>query len=183
MARTPSRLSEQEMATDQRLVVKTPLVIGEGEYVYTRSSAIVSLQRAHFGENHDELVNEITTIELIEQNDIYSEALGWRGNDTKGSPDYKISLTVNATPEHIAKKTRQKPTVIRETPQIYKDVTLPYILSIPPKRIQWVYNILSHVSESEKILYEDTSPTNGFVILPDFKWDLVTVNALYLVAI
>ena len=46
-----------------------------------------------------------------------------------------------------------------------------------------VYNILSHESEYEKLLYEDTSPTNGFVLLPDLKWDLTTAGTLYLVAI
>ena len=31
---------------------------------------------------------------------------------------------------------------IQETPELYRDVTLPYIESFPPSRIQWVYNIL-----------------------------------------
>jgi len=76
-----------------------------------------------------------------------------------------------------------KPSIFRETPAIYKEVTLPYILSIPPKRIQWVYNILAHKEESEKILFEDPCPVTGFVVLPDFKWDHSTLNSLYLVAI
>ena len=46
-----------------------------------------------------------------------------------------------------------------------------------------VYNILSGVSEAEKILFRDDDPTYGFVILPDMKWDLTTVSSLYLVAL
>jgi len=46
-----------------------------------------------------------------------------------------------------------------------------------------VENILTGVSEAEKILYEDTSPKLGFLILPDMKWDLTNVSTLYLMAI
>lgn len=31
---------------------------------------------------------------------------------------------------------------VHETPETYAAVTLPYIGSIPPSRIQWVYNVL-----------------------------------------
>lgn len=46
-----------------------------------------------------------------------------------------------------------------------------------------VNNILSHKKEIEKILFEDPSPTDGFMVLPDFKWDCVTISQLYLVAL
>jgi m7GpppX diphosphatase len=42
-----------------------------------------------------------------------------------------------------------------------------------------VDDILSRKSEAEKILYDDFD----FVILPDMKWDLMTLSTLYLVAI
>lgn len=46
-----------------------------------------------------------------------------------------------------------------------------------------VQNIFDHGTESEHILFEDFSPTNGFVLLPDMKWDRKSVGSLYLVAI
>src|SRR5260370_26459818 len=46
-----------------------------------------------------------------------------------------------------------------------------------------VQNIFDHGTESEHILFEDSSPTKGFVILPDMKWDRKSVGSLYLVAI
>lgn len=46
-----------------------------------------------------------------------------------------------------------------------------------------VLNILSHKTEFEKILYEDPSPIDGFIVLPDFKWDCTTISQLYLVAL
>lgn len=64
--------------------------------------------------------------------------MGWHGSITpEGEPDCKISLILNATPDHIAKKTKQRPIVVRETPETYRAVTLPYIDSIPKSRIQW----------------------------------------------
>ncbi|KAG8889809.1 hypothetical protein FRB98_002457 [Tulasnella sp. 332] len=148
--------------------------------------AIIQLTKTAFGDGVNAVrdwIHGLSRVSVIDQNDVYGEALGWHSSTTEGEPGCKISLVLNATPEHIAKKTKQKPILIRETPQTYRDVMLPYIDSIPKKRIQWVYNILSHETESEKIVFEDASPTSGFIILPDFKWDRVTMSALYLVAI
>lgn len=48
---------------------------------------------------------------------------------------------------------------------------------------QWVYNILKHKSETERIVFEDPDPENGFILLPDLKWDGKTLDTLYLLAI
>lgn len=48
---------------------------------------------------------------------------------------------------------------------------------------QWVYNILNHQQEVERIVFEDPCKDNGFVLLPDLKWDGKTVETLYLIAI
>lgn len=48
---------------------------------------------------------------------------------------------------------------------------------------QWVYNILDHKSEVERIVVEDQDPQIGFVLLPDLKWDGKQVENLYLLAI
>jgi m7GpppX diphosphatase len=57
--------------------------------------------------------------------------------------------------------------MVRETPAIYQQVVLPYIEQLPTSRIQWVYNILDGISEQEDVLFSDSDPKNGFVILPD----------------
>lgn len=49
-----------------------------------------------------------------------------------------------------------------------------------------VTDILSGYSEADKVLYRSsatTEPDEGFLILPDMKWDLKTISSLYLVAI
>lgn len=48
---------------------------------------------------------------------------------------------------------------------------------------QWVYNILEHKKESERIAFEDPCPENGFILLPDLKWDGKTFETLYLLAL
>lgn len=49
--------------------------------------------------------------------------------------------------------------------------------------VQWAYNILEHKAESDRIIYEDNHPENGFILAPDLKWDGKTAETLYLLAI
>lgn len=49
--------------------------------------------------------------------------------------------------------------------------------------LQWVYNILDHKKESERIIFEDPDKDTGFILLPDLKWDGKTLDTLYAVAI
>ena len=76
---------------------------------------------------------------------------------------------------------KQEWAMVHETPTLYERIVKPYISSIPPSRTQWVQEIISGRSEANKVLYR--SPSDNFLILPDMKWDLTTVNSLYLVAI
>ena len=48
---------------------------------------------------------------------------------------------------------------------------------------QWVYNILEHKKEADRIVYEDLDPDCGFILLPDLKWDCRTTANLYLTGI
>ena len=49
--------------------------------------------------------------------------------------------------------------------------------------LQWVFNILEHKKEADRIVFEDPSPEIGFILLPDLKWDAKQVADLYLIAI
>lgn len=48
---------------------------------------------------------------------------------------------------------------------------------------QWVYNILEHKKEADRIVFEDSDDSNGFIMLPDLKWNGEKPEELYLVAI
>lgn len=49
--------------------------------------------------------------------------------------------------------------------------------------LQWVYNILDHKAEAERIVFEDPHPDTGFILVPDLKWDQKTADNLYLLGI
>lgn len=121
-------------------------------------------------------------------------------------PGIKATIIYPATEQHIKKFEKTLFYTIEETNDVYENITLPHIL----KRqlglqvrnwviatcciscavlfnvfvfFQWVYNILERKSETERVVYENTHPSDGFVLLPDLKWDGKQVETLYLLAI
>uniref|UniRef100_T1P8I4 m7GpppX diphosphatase n=1 Tax=Musca domestica TaxID=7370 RepID=T1P8I4_MUSDO len=94
----------------------------------------------------------------------------------------KATVVYPATDKHIEKYSICQKYVINETPEYYKDITLPYITS-SQFSLEWVYNILEHKQETERIIYEDPDMENGFILLPDLKWDGRNVETLYVLAI
>ncbi|KAJ2913375.1 hypothetical protein MD484_g7044, partial [Candolleomyces efflorescens] len=119
----------------------------------------------------------IQRVHLEESTDIYTWLFGWFGD--KRERDVKINVICPATETHIRKYTKQTHVMVRETPELYRDVVKPYITAFPPSRTQWVENILQGISEQSKLLYSDSD----FLILPDMKWDLKTLTSLYLVVL
>jgi m7GpppX diphosphatase len=73
--------------------------------------------------------------------------------------------------------------MLRETPEAYASAVEPYISSFPPERTAWVHAILEGRKEAERVIFRDEDKENGFVILPDLKWDGTTLAALYLTTI
>lgn len=73
--------------------------------------------------------------------------------------------------------------MVTETPEMYAGLVEPWIKNQPVERIQWVYNILEKKKEADTILFERQGNSDGFIILPDLKWDQKTLSSLYLVAI
>ncbi|XP_053969581.1 m7GpppX diphosphatase [Anastrepha ludens] len=94
----------------------------------------------------------------------------------------KTTVVYPATEKHIEKYSITQKYLITETPELYEQLTLPYITS-SHFSLDWVYNILEHRQETERIVYEDSDPETGFVLLPDLKWDGKTLETLYLLAI
>lgn len=88
-------------------------------------------------------------------------------SDAKERPSAKYSIIYPATDTHISKYTQQKRRMIAETPELYNTVVLPYINEMVGDRLTWVYNILDHKAETDRILYEDPDLVQGFVLLPD----------------
>ncbi|GLV42624.1 uncharacterized protein CBL_03363 [Carabus blaptoides fortunei] len=94
----------------------------------------------------------------------------------------KTTIIHPATEKHIVKFSAQNVYLVDETIDIYRTITLPYIEK-EQFSLQWLYNILDHTSESERIIFEDPDPDTGFILLPDLKWDGKTLETLYLLAL
>ncbi|KZV89808.1 scavenger mRNA decapping enzyme [Exidia glandulosa HHB12029] len=150
-----------------------------------RDRAIITLQKTAFDAAElEHLDSLLASVKLLESNDIYSWLMG--SLKDRDNSDLKINVIFPATDVHVRKYTRQSLILVRETPELYERIVRPYIDAFPPSRIEWVQNILDHKKEVEKILHEDDSHLRGgfgYLIIPDMKWDLTTVSALYLVAL
>jgi len=94
----------------------------------------------------------------------------------------KCNIIHPATEKHLEKYLSSPPHLIVETPALYRRVTRPH-LEQEQFSLQWVYNVLEHKKEVERIIFEDTDPVTGFILAPDFKWSGESVSDLYCLAI
>ncbi|KAJ1969530.1 hypothetical protein IWQ62_000569 [Dispira parvispora] len=157
--------------------------------------AVLKMEKTPFSEHGlgQVLHERLSQVQLVDRNDAYHWLTGWLttvSNPTQSepvgtvAPDVKMELIWPATRLHIAKYSFQPREMFQETPDLYQSRVLPYIQSIPTSRLQWVYNILEGVSEQDKVLYRAKEPSGaGFVILPDSKWDRITMENLYLLVL
>ncbi|CAD5112088.1 DgyrCDS1329 [Dimorphilus gyrociliatus] len=155
---------------------KNAFLAGSGE----QGDAVIALEKQPFSKETaaDILEGDISN-ELIFKNDVYHTFKLF----PKSNLNFiKATLTYPATQKHILKYSDQKRYVIEETSKLYNDVTLPFILQ-EQMNIEWVFNILSKKTESERIVYEDPDPNVGFILLPDMKWSGLQLEDMYCVAL
>ena len=128
----------------------------------------------------DSFLHPSAAIHLIEQNDVYrwfllassqNQSSGGGGDlpqQLQQHAEVKATLIFPATDTHIRKYSVQSTRMVTETPQIYRELVLPYILSKRESgRLNWVYNILDKKAESESIIFEDADDREGFILQPD----------------
>nr|XP_033775007.1 m7GpppX diphosphatase [Geotrypetes seraphini] len=126
-----------------------------------------------------DLLNKKSELKLQICNDIYSTYTLYPPLELN---DVKTTIVYPATEKHIQKYRSQDVYLVQETGDDYKNITLPF-LQTQSFSIQWVYNILEKKAEADRIIYENSDPTNGFILIPDFKWDQKQRDDLYLIAI
>ncbi|TSV15274.1 m7GpppX diphosphatase [Bagarius yarrelli] len=141
--------------------------------------AIVILEKTPITEDVLPEMLKTSTQTLEMRNDIYST---YKLRPPPHLSGVKTTVICPATEKHVKKYLRQETFLIEETEQDYQSITLPYINS-QSFSVQWVYNILEKKAEADRIVFEDPDPQDGFVLLPDFKWDQKQVDDLYLIAI
>lgn len=160
---------------------KTLVLLG----LIDNKDAIVFLEKSHFNVDQGsfKVGDIIKEIRLINNNDVYFWSSALIEHSLPEAPSGKVNIIYPATETHIKKYEEQRVHYITETPEMYATYVKPYIESMKGDRIKWVYNILFHGKESETFVYHDKDPDNGFVLLPDMKWDKVNMDSLYLCCI
>ncbi|KAM9221377.1 m7GpppX diphosphatase isoform 1-T2 [Dugong dugon] len=147
---------------------------GDGE------DAVVILEKTPFQvEQVAQLLAGSPELQLQFSNDIYST---YHLFPPRHLSDVKTTVVYPATEKHLQKYLRQDLRLIRETGEDYKNITLPH-LAAQSLSIQWVYNILEKKAEADRIVFENPDPSDGFVLIPDLKWNQQQLDDLYLIAI
>ncbi|KAG1439762.1 hypothetical protein G6F56_012181 [Rhizopus delemar] len=137
-------------------------------------NCILSFEKTEFESKELSSLNKnLTKLTNEVENNIYRWALG-----QISVSELRVKVIYPATDLHIAKYEAQTRILLKETPEDYQQLTLPYIQSIPASRTQWVKNILNGEAEADRVIYRD----DKMVVLPDMKWDGSTEN-LYWVAL
>ncbi|CCC69851.1 hypothetical protein NCAS_0D02700 [Naumovozyma castellii] len=138
-------------------------------------------------ENEYSCINGIEDLKELTSNDIYYWGLSVIKQSMDYNPTAKLNLIWPATSVHIKKYEQQNFHLIKETPEIYKKIVKPYIDEMAEGgRLKWVNNILYEGGEAERVVYKDYKEDKieeSFIILPDMKWDGLSVDSLYLVAL
>ncbi|XP_041985664.1 m7GpppX diphosphatase [Aricia agestis] len=144
--------------------------------------AVVLLEKKAFSGdqlNDSGYFSDATELRTLFQNDIYGNFECYPKPEING---VKTSIIYPATEKHIVKFSQQVKHVILETPECYDKLTLPF-LQKEQFSLQWVHNILDGKSEQDRVVHDNKCEKEGFVLLPDFKWDGKTKETLYLLAI
>ncbi|XP_036132747.1 m7GpppX diphosphatase [Molossus molossus] len=166
----------RESARDKILFLhgKVNEASGDGE------DAIVILEKTPFQvEQVAQLLMGSPELQLQFSNDIYST---YHMFPPRQLSDVKTTVVYPATEKHLQKYLRQDLRLVRETGGDYKSITLPHLES-QSLSIQWVYNILDKKAEADRIVFENPDPSDGFVLIPDLKWNQQQLDDLYLIAI
>ncbi|KAI8883441.1 HIT-like protein, partial [Backusella circina FSU 941] len=165
---------ERVLSNDTR--TKLVYILGK----YGENDCILSFEKTGF---EDATATTLAQSAKGFDDEVMNNIYGWAlTNISENKLDTRVKVICPATETHILKYEAQARIMFVETPSLYQQVTLPYIKSIPEKRIQWVKNILEGTAEAERVIYHDHDPETGFVILPDMKWD-GHIETLYWVAI
>ncbi|XP_014700906.1 m7GpppX diphosphatase isoform X2 [Equus asinus] len=156
----------RESARDKIIFLHGKVNEADGDGV--GEDAVVILEKTPFQvEQVAQLLNGSPELQLQFSNDIYST---YHLFPPRQLSDVKTTVVYPATEKHLQKYLRQDLRLVRETGGDYKNITLPHLES-QSLSIQWVYNILDKKAEADRIVFENPDPSDGFVLIPDLKWN------------
>lgn len=155
--------------------------------------ALLIAERAAFATDTPHLASFPTSLSNIKNlgaNDIYawflanSNASSSSSGDVDIPPDFKLNLIYPCTEKHVKKYSSQALRVVNETPEIYAKYVRPWIQRQREKgTLNWVFNIIEGRTEQDDVMYRETDPKDGFLLLPDLNWDRKTMTSLHLLGL
>ena len=89
---------------------------------------------------------------------------------TTSSFKFVVEVICPATEFHIEKHRDKEIVLVRETAEMYRDMTTIFIENHKDEhreQIQWLLNILNGTSEQDSIFFRNTDQADGFVLLPN----------------
>ena len=141
--------------------------------------AIVTLKMPSFNDNGD---NDMDVVDLIKSgkindlllsNEEYNMYHLVANSNSENNFPFVLEVICPANDFHIEKHTDKEFIFVRETEEMYRDMTTVYLENHADehlKQIQWLLNILNGKSEQDTIIYKNEDPSNGFVLLPNMYW-------------
>ena len=127
----------------------TKRIILEGRLAQDeKNPAIVTLEKMPFDADKVAKLLQSSALQTEFRNDIYGHYECFIEDPALNS--LKANVIYPATQKHIAKYKSSPAYLIEETPALYQTVTLPHITQ-EAFSLDWVYNILDHQKETERI--------------------------------
>ncbi|DBB03654.1 TPA: hypothetical protein ACH3X3_010981 [Trebouxia sp. C0006] len=152
-----------------------------GRWSAKPEKAVLLLSRKPFHQSGVQaMLDSSPKSELQFRNDIYAKYTSTLAPD-QGA--ITVDTIYPASEKHIRKHTTQKFLMVTETPALYCEKVLPLIQAIPQSQIKWVHNILDKKAETDRLLFEDPDPEQGFMMHPDLKWDQKQKEGLYCIVL
>lgn len=155
--------------------------------------ALLIAERAAFATDNAHLSSfptSLTKIKNLGANDIYAWFLANSNPSTNGDgkvdvpPDFKLNLIYPCTEKHVKKYSSQGLRMVTETPDIYAQYIRPWIQRQREKgTLNWIFNIIEGRTEQEDVIYRESDPKDGFLLLPDLNWDRKTISGLHLLGL
>ena len=95
----------------------------------------------------------------------------------------RAELIYPATDDYINKLRKSEYVILNERAEDYNTISKKFIENLKTEELQWVYNIIDGKEEVDNVSYRDNDPTNGFLIVTDYKMQFHKKDTFHLLAI
>lgn len=131
-----------------------------GTFAGKPEKAVILFARENLEESDIPTILQDCKLMLDSQNTYY----GFYKASQQCERRFKVTVIYPCKDWHIAKYSRQKIVILRETKEIYEKVTEAYMKKHPSSEIKWLYQLLDKTAEQDRLLLEDPDQATGFLM-------------------